>query len=166
MPDPFTEQGRAERAFERLFDERAAGAVFPALDPALLSGAALAGSMWMAATDEPSGATDEPSGAADEPSGAAAELPSPPAGLVEGPSLSPGRRPRRRRPRAAVAAIAAIAVVVALAGALVLRTGGDATVPAEPSAAGSWQKTAPIPIGQRYGAISLWAGSAFYIIGG
>ncbi|MFT4109189.1 hypothetical protein, partial [Propionicimonas sp.] len=42
----------------------------------------------------------------------------------------------------------------------------DATVPAEPSAAGSWQKTAPIPIGQRYGAISLWAGSAFYIIGG
>jgi len=38
--------------------------------------------------------------------------------------------------------------------------------PAAPSGSGGWQQTAPIPIGQRYGAVSLWAEDAFYLLGG
>ncbi|MCW5954071.1 MAG: hypothetical protein KIT69_17610, partial [Propionibacteriaceae bacterium] len=111
MPDEFTDQSRAERAFTDLFADRAAQEDFPPLDPASLT--------------------------------------------------KPGRRgwPVWLGP---VAAVAAIAVVVAVAVPLWF----GRPVPAAPTGSGVWQQTAPIPIGQRYGAVSLWAQDAFYILGG
>ena len=64
-----------------------------------------------------------------------------------------------------VAAVAAVAVVVAIA--LPLWHGRPVPAsPAAPTGPGAWQLTAPIPIGQRYGAVSLWAQDAFYLLGG
>ena len=66
----------------------------------------------------------------------------------------------------AVAAVAAIAVVIAVA----VPLWNGRPLPASPSPAeptpGAWRQTAPIPIGQRYGTVSLWADGAFYLLGG
>lgn len=85
------------------------------------------------------------------------------------PPLDPASlvTPRRRWPLwlGATAAVAAIAVVVTI----VVPLWGGRAVPATPAAPGTpglWQKTAPIPIGQRYGAVALWADGAFYLLGG
>ncbi|HRA76630.1 MAG TPA: hypothetical protein PLE12_10385 [Propionicimonas sp.] len=81
--------------------------------------------------------------------------------------------PRRRVPWralgwAAAAAVATLAVVVA-----VVRPFGPAptpsvvsAVPVAPGETGQWQQVATPPLGQRYGAITLWDGGAFYVVGG
>jgi hypothetical protein len=117
MPDRFTTQGRAERAFEGYFTARASDAEFPPLDPAALT-----------------------------------------------------VRRRRRRPHVlgVVAAVAAMAVV-ALALVVVWPPVSSSVVPAGPAtpgATGTWVRTSAGPLGQRYWAVTLWAGGSFYVIGG
>ena len=96
------------------------------------------------------------------------------AGDADFPTLDPttlvgeARQRRRRRP-ALIAAVAAIAVVIAGLGIHRAMTAGMPAEPAGPSGPserGAWQRTAPIPIGQRYGSVNLWADDAFYVIGG
>lgn len=114
MPDQFTNQSRAERAFTDLFAERAADAEFPPLDPASLVTPARRLPWWLGAG----------------------------------------------------AAVAAVAIVVAIAVPL-WNERAVTGVPAAPApGVDGWQQTAPIPIGQRLEAVSLWAQGAFYVLGG
>jgi N-acetylneuraminic acid mutarotase len=103
------------------------------------------------------------------------------AGRAEDPGFAPldpgalATPARRRGPGwrpvavAAVVAVAALAVVVA-----VVRPFGQGTtapgvvpaVPAETGGPGRWQQIETPPLGQRYGAISLWANGSFYVLGG
>lgn len=87
------------------------------------------------------------------------------------PPLDPAaltqRRPAPRRWRPVlVAAAAALAVVAAGIGIHRAVTGGMPAEPAQPAGKGVWQRTSPIPLGQRYGSVNLWADGAFFLIGG
>lgn len=93
------------------------------------------------------------------------------AGKTDFPTLDPAgliqARPADRRwPRVLMAAAAAVAVVVAGVGIHRAVTAGVPAVPIAPGQVGTWQRTSPIPLGQRYGSVNLWADGAFFVIGG
>jgi hypothetical protein len=95
------------------------------------------------------------------------------ASATDFPPLDPAAltvRRRRRRPRVlgAVAAVAAVALVAVVLVA-VQPTAPSRVVPAGPAMpgeTGTWVRTSAGPLGQRYRAVTLWAGGTFYVIGG
>lgn len=85
------------------------------------------------------------------------------------PAELTGRRDRRWRPTGLIPIAAAFVAAAMIFG--IGSLGNSGSMPAVPAGAvaedaGAWQQTAPIPIGQRYGAISLWTDGSFFILGG